>query len=268
MYSRANRRSYALVLASDAARCLPMSLARTRAAAYSPAGRGSAIDATAPPARARAAMAISPQTARRRGARTASVYSGAPTLLDDDAGTAEDDLNVVRRADALELLARLSVDDHVRHRGVVVPPLGVGLVARHLDAVDLHGHVFRRRWLHPFEVERAADDDAGDLRKRGREVGGGTGGVVGRIHRAGHAARLCHVVQRDLVLLQLGRIPGLRERDADDRHLDAHGRDFGDRGGAAREIVGVGVAAAEQRVAARAGRLPVGREQDDLLLVA
>ena len=47
-------------------------------------------------------------------------------LVDDDAGTAEDDLDVAGRPGAFELLARLAVDDHVRHVHVVVPPFAVG----------------------------------------------------------------------------------------------------------------------------------------------
>src|SRR4029077_13391811 len=103
-------------------------------------------------------------------ARTSARPPGLP-LLDDEAGAAEDDLDAVGRADAFELLARLAVDDNVGGVRVVVPPLGVRLVARNLDAVDLHGDVVRRRRLHAFEVERAADEDAGDLRERGGELG-------------------------------------------------------------------------------------------------
>ena len=142
------------------------------------------------------------------------------------------------------------------------------LVARHLDAVDLHRHVVRRGRLHPLEIERAADENAGDLRERRGQLGRRVGRVIRGIRRARHPAGLRHVVQRDLVVIQVSGIPGVRERDAHDRHLDPHRHDLGDRRGTARVIVAVRIAPAEQRIAARASRLSVGREQDVLLLVA
>jgi len=46
-------------------------------------------------------------------------------LFDDEAGAAEDDLDAVRGADAFELFARLTVDDHVRGVRVVIPAFDV-----------------------------------------------------------------------------------------------------------------------------------------------